>query len=398
MSDLPLGAANLIGFLVGMILYGLYVGLFVGAIGIQWVRRKTSPVVAWVTIILFLTTTVNAALIASDAFNAWIKYGADPGGAAYFRDMWTPIKPLRQFFIAVVASTADILLLWRLYVIWSGRLSVVIGPAIILFVEITSAIILDALTWHFVPAQASPAHQRLAVEGFVFVVGVTVLFNIVCTGLIIARLWYVGRNYATQGRSLYKSIIVSLVESGALYTVTMILNIVFAVTPGCAGLYAFISYVLVMMIPIASMLIVNHVTDRIITPEHSRDIKMGRISVVNRENTNTYPSNFLQIQSRHQNQTNTDGARDIIISVEQETYRSSVSQGNLHDSPNIRSKPGNDVKPQLDSGEESERQTQISDDDDKGFDQEEDDDVHPFPRSGLAIAVDLQNRAERGDK
>ncbi|KAG8994782.1 hypothetical protein FRB94_009660 [Tulasnella sp. JGI-2019a] len=375
-----------------MLLYGLYVGQFVGAVGMQWVRRKTSPVVTWVTIVLFVTTTVNALLFILDASNGFVKYGTDPGVVGYFRDMWTPIKPLRQFGIAIVGSVADILLLWRLHIIWSGKRSVVIGPAIILFIEIATAFVMNSLTWHFIPSQASPAHQKLAVTGIVFVVSMSLLFNIACTGLIVARLWYVGRNHATQGRSLYHSIIVSLIESGALYTTTLVLNMIFIVTPGFYGLSSFISYVVVMIIPIASMLIVNHVAASLDTPEHSRDIKMGRLSAANRGHTNTFPSNFLQIQSKSHLEATSEGARDIIISVEQETYRSSVSHTNLHRPSEAQSKSGKHMKQShLDlSEEDSERQTQISDDDEKGFD---DDDTHPFPSPRL----DFQSRAERGD-
>ncbi|KAG8994781.1 hypothetical protein FRB94_009659 [Tulasnella sp. JGI-2019a] len=109
----------------------------------QWVRRKTSPVVTWVTIILFVTTTANALLSILDVSNGFIKYGADPGTIGYFKDMWTPVRPLRRFGIAAVGSVADILLLWRLNIIWSGKRSVVIGPAIVLFIEISTSIVVN---------------------------------------------------------------------------------------------------------------------------------------------------------------------------------------------------------------------------------------------------------------
>ncbi|KAG9023313.1 hypothetical protein FRB95_013267, partial [Tulasnella sp. JGI-2019a] len=128
MSDLPLDVANLMGFLVAMMLYRLYVGQFVGAVGMQWVRWKTSPVVAWVTITLFVITTVNIILFILDASNGFIKHSADPGTLGYFRDMWTPIKPLRQFGVTIAGIVADILLLWRVYIIWSRKLLVVVGP------------------------------------------------------------------------------------------------------------------------------------------------------------------------------------------------------------------------------------------------------------------------------
>ncbi|KAG9021912.1 hypothetical protein FRB95_001171 [Tulasnella sp. JGI-2019a] len=163
----------------------------------------------------------------------------------------------------------------------------------------------------------------------------------------------------------------------------------FIVTPSLSGPAAFMSYVVVVIIPIASMIIVNHVTASLDTPEQSRDIKMGRLSVANREHTN---STFLQIQSKSRHQTASEGARDIIISVEQETYRSSVSHTNLHRPSEAQSKSGKHMKQShLDlSEEDSERQTQISDDDEKGFD---DDDTHPF----LSPRLDFQSRAERGD-
>ncbi|KAG8995892.1 hypothetical protein FRB94_008714 [Tulasnella sp. JGI-2019a] len=170
---------------------------------------------------------------------------------------------------------------------------------------------------------------------------------------------------------------------------------IFIVTPGFYGVSSFLSYIVVMTMPIASMLIVNHVTASLDTPEHSRDIKMGRLSVANRGHANTFPSNFLQIQSKSRHETASEGARDIIISVEQETYRSSVSHTNLHGPSGVHSNADEDVKQShLDLTEEdSEHQTQTSDDE-KGFD---DDGIHPFPHPRVAMAVDFQSRAERGD-
>ncbi|KAG9013772.1 hypothetical protein FRB94_000752 [Tulasnella sp. JGI-2019a] len=50
------------------------------------------------------------------------------------------------------------------------------------------------------------------------------LVNVYCTSLIIVRLWRIGRRTHThEGRSLYNHVIFSVVQSGALYTVTVIL-------------------------------------------------------------------------------------------------------------------------------------------------------------------------------
>ncbi|KAG8883962.1 hypothetical protein FRB98_002670 [Tulasnella sp. 332] len=323
MADiLPLDVAHLMGFLIAMSLYGLYIGMVIRTIKKQWANRAEAPVIAWVTVALLVL--IGTVLIVVDVRTAWINHW--PGVANYFLLSWTPIRPLRALFLALAGIICDILLCWRLYVIWDSKRSVIIVPALLLAVETISVVVLVTLSFKLrIPNDTSTSPNHSSLLAAAYAAGVCVaLMNITCTSLIIVRLFKTGR---TEGRTNFETILDSFVESGALFTLTLLSWLLFAVIPRANGVNVFFAYVLVMVTPITALLIAIHLTENLYG-NSIETISMGKISsngnTTRRHRSSLPKTNFLS--SRGGGTQHTTSGGPVVVNVQHETYRSSTTE------------------------------------------------------------------------
>ncbi|KAG9007776.1 hypothetical protein FRB93_007167 [Tulasnella sp. JGI-2019a] len=273
-SSMPLDVANFLGLMVALIMYGFYLVMFFGTIGDQWSRRKRSPIAVWVTICLFGTTTGNIALFIADDYNAWFN-NQGVGVTNYFANTWTPIVPLRYLLIAMSGVAADVLICWRLFVIWTRNPRIVIFPAFFLCIEVVLAIFVCALS--FVGYSSTGKYHNTYLSVSIIAGACTLITNVTCTALIVGRIWYARRKSLTrERRSLYKAVSIILVESGTLYTGTLLAWIIAILTPDGYGVYCFIEHILAMVMSIAPMLIILHLH----RPAHSLELAENDVEFI----------------------------------------------------------------------------------------------------------------------
>ncbi|KAG9023669.1 hypothetical protein FRB95_012644 [Tulasnella sp. JGI-2019a] len=230
MRDMKLDVANFLGLLVSLMMYGLYLVMFFATIEDQWRRRKRIPVAVYVTICLFATTTGNVALFIADFYNAWANCG-DVDVIEYFANTRTPILPLRYLFITISGAIADVLMCWRLYIIWSRNLRILIFPVLLLCIEVVLSVLLCALS--FVGYRSTGKYHKTYLVMSIIAGACTLIMNMTCTALIVGKLWSARhKSLAIERRSLYKAVSITLIESGTLYTGTLLAWIIAILIPG----------------------------------------------------------------------------------------------------------------------------------------------------------------------
>ncbi|KAG8853156.1 hypothetical protein FRB96_008408 [Tulasnella sp. 330] len=253
-SGMPLEVANLLGLMVAMVMYGVYLVMFLGTIDELWIRRKRSAFVFYITLCLFVATTGNVVLFNVDTYNAWVKYRSI-GTNNYFSSYWTIIVPLKYLFAFMAGFTADILMCWRLYIVWSRNRKVIIVPALLLIIDFFSTIFIVVVG--FLGYNSAGCYNSMYVIAGVISGSCAAIMNVTATSLIVGKLWSASRVSGNhEGRSLYKRIIVTLIESGTLYTGLMVVWIVMIVIPDGYGAYCFLNRILIMVTAISPMLIV----------------------------------------------------------------------------------------------------------------------------------------------
>ncbi|KAG8992057.1 hypothetical protein FRB93_002487 [Tulasnella sp. JGI-2019a] len=302
-GDLPLDVAHLLGFSAGMLLYGWYMCMLQGIFTELWSRRRRSRVVVWVTISLFLITTVNVALCITYEYNALIKYRVSPGVEAYYANpTWSTIKSIQYTLTFIAGTVADVLVCWRLYAIWNKSSRLVLFPAIVLAIDMgTFCSPLYEMFCHLIdsPIQpvigfatsitsiatrsnsGGPKYATFTLIGEILNTAGTLLVNVYSTSLIIVRLWWISSRVQTpQGRSLRNSVIMSVIQSGALYTVTLSVYAGLSFT-GHVGVCAFVMYILIVVIAISPLLIVTQLGRKFPSEPDGVDSSAARGEAVN---------------------------------------------------------------------------------------------------------------------
>ncbi|KAG9029179.1 hypothetical protein FRB95_005593, partial [Tulasnella sp. JGI-2019a] len=242
-----------------------------------------------VTLCLFVITTVNIGIFIAVNYSAFITHRENLGVEAYFGTVWSLIIPLQsavlsRVFLALAVFTSDTLLLWRLHAVWSRNWWVIAVPAAFLAVEAALSITLCTMA----------ALQTGSVNATIACSVATAMVNVISTPLIAGRLWCVtvqyirstlrrrslisaahrwlgGRNGPRGTRSLYKTIVVRLVESGSLYTVTLLVYMGFNFTPQYLGVATFLTYVFTLVVTIAPLLLILQLDTSIASEMHVVD-------------------------------------------------------------------------------------------------------------------------------
>ncbi|KAG8872241.1 hypothetical protein FRB97_007837 [Tulasnella sp. 331] len=264
MVDIPLDAAHFMGLIFSMGLYGIFLTMFSSSIRPLWNRRHRGTFVLIITICLFITTTGNVAIFIAVNYNAFVRYRQNPGVEAYLQAEWTLIVPLESavlpsVFMAIAIFVCDLLLLWRLHLVWSKHRWVVIVPATFLFIESVLSTVLCVMAALHTGSLDTTIACGIATD----------LVNFICTPLIAGRLWWVGRRGERQDtRSLYMTLVTRFIESGSLYTMTQIVYMGFTFTPGYPGVSTFLTYIFTMVIAIAPMLLVLHLNMTTVSEMH----------------------------------------------------------------------------------------------------------------------------------
>ncbi|KAG9002993.1 hypothetical protein FRB93_011280 [Tulasnella sp. JGI-2019a] len=217
--DLPLDTANLLGISA----WG-YVAMFFRLIGGLWARRDSSKMVLRITASLFVFTTLNVAACIADEYNAWVKYRVNPGVEVYFSPLnWAPAREFGFILLSISASLADFLVCWRLYALWDKNRLIVLFPAIVIFVNTVDGIMNGVIDFVIKDPNGGPRFQKAFFISLIILTVLGVLGHLYCTILIVARIWWLARQTnTTQNRGMYKMVIGSMIQSGALYTITMI--------------------------------------------------------------------------------------------------------------------------------------------------------------------------------
>ncbi|KAG8877355.1 hypothetical protein FRB97_003468 [Tulasnella sp. 331] len=98
MRTLAVDVANLVGFIIALLLYGVYISLFITTL---WVYKKRHGIrvdtVRWAVVVLFILSTGSIILFLIDNVNGWLRCGTDPGGTlAYFNRHNNSIGPCKE--------------------------------------------------------------------------------------------------------------------------------------------------------------------------------------------------------------------------------------------------------------------------------------------------------------
>ncbi|KAL5531042.1 hypothetical protein ACEPAG_3918 [Sanghuangporus baumii] len=222
---LGISEASLIGLVVESILYGLLICLTVSSWNILVSRRRNgqplNKSLLGVSVLMFILATLHLAVNFRRVIVGMFRSSSLTGGSdAYFNSLSEPMSVFKNAVYVVQTIVGDSFILYRVYAVWDGNTRVVIPMAVLLLADLVSGVFL-------VSAFKTASHPS---KGFYTIeigrwaltfISVTMIINILCTGFIAGRIYWVERRLSKQSVLLIRRlspIAIILVESGALYS------------------------------------------------------------------------------------------------------------------------------------------------------------------------------------
>ncbi|PBK93608.1 hypothetical protein ARMGADRAFT_1079907 [Armillaria gallica] len=216
--------ADLNSVILCSLLHGIYTGIVAVTLGnmiFMNKSRRTGRALTIIIILLYIATTIDFALTWSYIHSVFVDHG---------QTLWTKYMSYQTpgMGITVGAATAgaictvlaDSAMVWRCWTVWGQRWRIVLLPVLLLVSEIVLKII--AMSRNYTPPDGY-------VLGYVLYSSFTLASTLWCTLLIIYRIVTVVRSAgeAGGGLSAYRHVIEVLVESAALYSISLILFVAF---------------------------------------------------------------------------------------------------------------------------------------------------------------------------
>ncbi|EJF59735.1 hypothetical protein DICSQDRAFT_156087 [Dichomitus squalens LYAD-421 SS1] len=232
LSPLNDDLAALIGFGSESALWGINTILFFVSIVLLRTRREASHLSRPVVLAhcaLFILCTVHWAL----EFYHFVTTLATTGVQGYARE--TSQLVAADIFISLCDLLGDYILIYRLWVIWGRNWWIILLPSLCAVAGF--ACIMEVV--HFVvtedPSSPAPPAETLSITiaGY----ALPLCTNAIATGLIIGKIWWMARptpgvdTSHFAGRSIARSAIATIVESGALYFAAQLTYVVTVAIP-----------------------------------------------------------------------------------------------------------------------------------------------------------------------
>jgi len=209
--------ADLVGLLLNCIFLGVLVILYCMSIHF-WLKRSPSnrPLFTLITsTILVLFSVLFVAFHISFALDA--PFGS-PAVTEWFAQTGDWRQITESVLIAVAGLLADIMLIYRCWIVWSKRWLPVLLPLVIWCATVATT---SCTMWELILITArleglfAPQFERFSMASM----GMSLILNIFVTGLILYRIWLARSLNAVRGLA---PIVYAIVESGSLYVVTLL--------------------------------------------------------------------------------------------------------------------------------------------------------------------------------
>ncbi|KAH9846558.1 hypothetical protein C2E23DRAFT_572764 [Lenzites betulinus] len=210
------GRVYLTGIWFASMLYGLNCAVFSGSLYVL-LRRKGSNwfLVGWACLLFAISTT--------DIIIAFFQLYRPLTNDAIFTapglwDLSYAITDHLEIAHSMLYSTCvfaqDLLLIWRLYMVYGKSWQIAIGPLIVECVHMACAFVATGLTARPGFSAFSTTIQHWGLASW----SLDIAMNTTVTLAIAGRLWYMGRrNGANAGRFTYRGSMYTILESGGIF-------------------------------------------------------------------------------------------------------------------------------------------------------------------------------------
>ncbi|EJU05192.1 hypothetical protein DACRYDRAFT_13295 [Dacryopinax primogenitus] len=224
MADIGLDTATIVALWCEALLFGVFLVLFAVSVYILWplslrtTGRVNGPLLA-TSVSLFLLLASHAAVCLRRVLQAFVDNEPTPGALEFLSDtrQWT--EPVTDLIYGLVTLLGDGILIYRCYVVWARKGWTII-PSVILWIgTVVTCIRSVVMQFELQGGEGIFASQLNGwIEAFF---ACTMATNGLTTALIVLRIWRSNIDVRKFGHSNLGPVIAIVLESGALYSITV---------------------------------------------------------------------------------------------------------------------------------------------------------------------------------
>ncbi|KAJ7130426.1 hypothetical protein C8R44DRAFT_775535 [Mycena epipterygia] len=228
MSQPSIPLVNLVGTMLMTLFYGMYFILFCMSVYLHFTRTTKgrrgrgvgSPITSMVFLsgcALFMFITANWILTMVRIFGAFVYFQDGTNAGIYLDDKSQVSDTVGEVFLMLVLVIGDSMIIYRLWVVWSFNLRVIVIPVLSLLGLIVSLII-DIEAMSHLKNLAAGQEQTPLAQTNISQAAFTLATNVYCTAFISWELWRISRYCQPVGGLNLRDFLAILVESAAIYT------------------------------------------------------------------------------------------------------------------------------------------------------------------------------------
>ncbi|KAG1864840.1 hypothetical protein F4604DRAFT_1656903 [Suillus subluteus] len=293
-TGIPLDSAAIISTALEGILYGeccFSVLLFVCTMLTSAYKRDANRPIALVAILLLTLSTAHMVTDIIRLEDGFVKYrDTFPGGpAAFFEDISQPTFLTKNILYAFQTMLGDGVLIYRCYHVWQS-IWVIVLPSLLWFSASAASFIVP---YYASTSTGGDIYSNLAGRWVVALLVLTLLTNLITSGLLAYRIWTIERRVSAMGtiKSTLMPIVRIFVDAAIMYSAVLFVMLVCFL---CSNNAQFIIQDTVMpIIPITFYMVFIRITLRNTTLHHLW-IVCGAESDGMERNLQRYPTQPLQ--------------------------------------------------------------------------------------------------------
>ncbi|KAI0630795.1 hypothetical protein C8Q77DRAFT_1062802 [Trametes polyzona] len=224
-ATFPIDEAYLIGDWLESFVWGVYTTIFSMTLYTIYQKRHegVNKFTTITIIVLYILATAHIALALTRLIQGFVIYRNEIDPVFYFANISLRVNMAKDYLYITTLFLGDIVIVWRLYVVWGKNVYVAIIPALMCLGELADG--WASISQWLAPTQNFTAMANLGTAMYSLSLGT----NIILTLVIVARIWLVSRRtrqaLGVESGS-YQRVLLLLIESGALIAAAKVVEFV----------------------------------------------------------------------------------------------------------------------------------------------------------------------------
>jgi len=222
-STISIDNASLASIFLEALLFGAFVILYILAMWAVYLKAQREKKVNYPLLVvssaMLILATMHLGTDLKRVLLAFIDFRNAPGGPdAILGNVSLFVHVFKSAVYVSQTTLGDAFVIYRVFIVWGADYWIIIFPVLMLLGGVAAGI---GACHSFAIASASAGIFKITLGNWIVsYFSITIALNVICTSLLAWKIWSINRKSARAGD--LNSVIIIVVESGAIYSATLV--------------------------------------------------------------------------------------------------------------------------------------------------------------------------------